>query len=80
MKKLFNYKGLLILWITLSFISYGYLVELNNSHEYRSKDAIRIIGQTRKYPIHKSLKDILPFASLAGIALISGVGYLISKK
>lgn len=78
MKKLFNYKGLLVLWIAVSILYYGW-VKINPVYDtyYVSGDLEHSSTLDEGY-INKL--EFLPYISLSGIVLIGGAGYLLSKK
>ncbi len=76
MKKLLNYKGLLVLWVAISVLYYGW-IKVNPVYDTYYIDGRHSStfdeGYTKKL-------DLFPFISLSGIILIGGIGYLISKK
>ncbi|NOZ47205.1 MAG: hypothetical protein GXO79_10555 [Chlorobi bacterium] len=78
-KKLYNYKGLLVLWVFISILFYGVLVSYPRTKTFKSHMGYNKIVYEAE-PTNIDLKTFTPFLSFAGIVLIGGVGYLISKK
>lgn len=82
MRRLINYKGLLILWTSTCLLLYSSLIIFPTSNEW-----IGIWDRKPKgglffenYNDYKKAMNAAPFITLAGVILIGGIGYLISKK